>query len=74
MRLVSQKPIGGNNTNLELFSIQNSLQPYGTSMPKRVKQMSSQIAPKLNLWCMALVGKPSFRYQAGQVPFANGLN
>ena len=41
MRLVSHKPIGGNNTNLELFSSQNSLQSYATSVPKRGKRMSA---------------------------------
>ena len=37
IRLVFHKPIGGNNTNLELFSSQNSLQSYATSVPKQVK-------------------------------------
>ena len=34
MRLVSHKLIGGNNTNLELFSSQKSLRSYDTSVPK----------------------------------------
>ena len=35
IRLVFHKPISSNDTNLELFNSQNSLQSYGSSVPKQ---------------------------------------